>query len=71
MCKVPAKGVSEKVKAEVAKFGIEVSAELPFDDEIYDHITSGESLLDISTENSVYDKIRNLMNGFVTVTSDK
>ena len=71
MCKVPVKGVSEKVKAEITKFGIEVTAELPFDDEIYDHITSGESLLDISTENSVYDKIKNFMNEFVTVTSDK
>ncbi len=71
MCKVPAKGVSEKVKAEITKSGIEVSAELPFDDEIYDHITSGESLLGISTENSVYNEIKNFMNEFVTVTSDK
>ncbi len=71
MCKVPAKGVSEKVKAEISKSGIEVSAELPFDNEIYDHITSGESLLGISTENSVYSKIKNLMNRLVTVTTDK
>ena len=71
MCKVPAKGVSEKVKAEVSKFGIEVSAELPFDDEIYDHITSGESLLEVSTENAVYSEIKNLMNKCVTVTADE
>ena len=71
MCKVPAKGVSEKVKAEVSKFGIEVSAELPFDEEIYDHITSGESLLEVSTENAVYSEIKNLMNKCVTVTADE
>jgi CO dehydrogenase maturation factor len=71
MCKVPAKGVSEKVKAEISKFGIEVSAELPFDDEIYDHITSGESLLEISTENSVYNEIKNLMDKNIAVTTDK
>jgi len=71
MCKVPAKGVSEKVKAEISKFGIEVSAELPFDDEIYDHITSGESLLEISTENSVYNEIKNLMDKSIAVTTDK
>ena len=71
MCKVPAKGVSEKVNAEISKSGFEVAEELPFDDEIYDHITSGESLLGISTENSVYSKIKNLMNKLATVTTDK
>ncbi len=71
MCKVPAKGVSEKVKAEISRFGIEVSAELPFDNEIYDHITSGESLLEISTENTVYSEIKNLMNKFIMISSDK
>ncbi|GAX59751.1 nickel insertase AcsF of CODH/ACS complex [Candidatus Scalindua japonica] len=71
MCKVPAKGVSEKVDAEVSKFGIEVSTKLPFDEEIYDHITSGDSLLDISPENAVYSEIKNLMDKFVTITSDK
>jgi MinD superfamily P-loop ATPase len=71
MCKVPAKGVSEKVKAEISKSGFEVATELPFDDEIYDHITSGESLLGISTENSVYNKIKDLMNKLETVTTDK
>ena len=71
MCKVPEKGVSEKVKAEISKFGLEVSAELPFDNEIYDNITSGESLLEISTENSVYSRIKNLMNEFATVTANE
>ena len=71
MCKVPAKGVSDKVKAEISKSGFEVSAELTFDEEIYDQITSGESLLGISTENAVYSEIKNLMNKLVTVTTDK
>ncbi len=71
MCKVPAKGVSEKVKAEISKFGIDVSAELPFDDEIYDNITSGESLLEISAENNVYNEVKNLMNKFITDSEEK
>jgi hypothetical protein len=71
MCKVPAKGVSEKVTTEISKSGFEVSAKLPFNEEIYDHITSGESLLDISTENTVYNEIKNLMNKFVPVTANK
>jgi len=71
MCKVPAKGVSEKVNAEISKSGFEVSAKLTFDDEIYDHITSGESLLEISTENAVYSEIKNLIDNLVTVTTDK
>ncbi len=48
-----------------------MSAELTFDDEIYDHITSGESLLGISTENAVYSEIKSLMSNLVTVTTDK
>ena len=71
MCKVPTKGVSEKVNAEITKSGFKVSAELTFDDEIYDQITSGESLLGISTENAVYSEIKSLMNKLVTVTTDK
>ena len=71
MCKVPKKGVSEKVEAEISESGLEVSAKLPFDDEIFEHITSGESLLEISKENTVYSKIRNLMNQFVLVSTDK
>ena len=71
MCKVPKKGVSEKVEAEISESGLEVSAKLPFDDEIFEHITSGESLLEISKENTVYSEIRNLMNQFVLVATDK
>ena len=71
MCKVPKKGVNEKVEAEISKSGFEVSAKLPFDDEIFEHITSGESLLGISKENTVYSEIRNLMNQFVLVSTDK
>ncbi len=71
MCKVPKKGVSEKVEAEISESGLEVSAKLPFDDEIFEHITSGESLLEISKENTVYSEIRNLMNQFVLVSTDK
>lgn len=71
MCKVPAKGVSEKVKAEISKFGFEISAKLPFNEEIFDHISSGESLLDISTENVVFKEIKNLMNKFIPVTANK
>ena len=71
MCKVPVKGVSEKVKAEISKSGIEVSAGLPFNEEIFDHITSGESLLGISTENTVFKEIKNLMNKFIPVTANK
>ncbi|HJO48313.1 MAG TPA: hypothetical protein QF625_05165, partial [Candidatus Scalindua sp.] len=71
MCKVPKKGVNEKVEAEISKSGFEVSAKLPFDDEIFEHITSGESLLGISKENTVYNEIRNLMNQFVLVSTDK
>lgn len=71
MCKVPAKGVSEKVEAEISKSGVDVSAKLPFDEEIFEHITSGESLLEISKENKVYSEIRNLMNQFVPVSTDK
>ena len=71
MCKVPKKGVNEKVEAEISKSGLEVSAKLPFDDEIFEHITSGESLLGISKENTVYSEIRNLMNQFVLVSTDK
>ena len=71
MCKVPKKGVSEKVEAEISESGFEVSAKLPFDDEIFEYITSGESLLEISKENTVYSEIRNLMNQFVLVATDK
>jgi len=71
MCKVPKKGVNEKVEAEISKSGFEVSAKLPFDDEIFEHITSGESLLGISKKNTVYSEIRNLMNQFVLVSTDK
>jgi len=71
MCKVPKKGVSEKVEAEIFESGLEVSAKFPFDDEIFEHITSGESLLEISKENTVYSEIRNLMNQFVLVSTDK
>jgi CO dehydrogenase maturation factor len=71
MCKVPKKGVNEKVEAEISESGLEVSAKLPFDDEIFEHITSGESLLEISKENTVYSEIRNLMNQFVLVATDK
>ncbi len=61
MCKVPKKGASERVDSEMAKSGIEVSARLPFDDEIYDHISSGESLLDIQNDNAVYDEVKRLI----------
>ena len=71
MCKIPEKGVSEKVEAEISRLGFEISAKLPFDDEIYDHITSGESLMEISKENAVYSEIRNLMNKYVPVSTDK
>ncbi len=71
MCKVPKKGVNEKVEAEISKSGFEISAKLPFDDEIFEHITSGESLLEISKENAVYSEIRNLMDKFVLVSTDK
>jgi CO dehydrogenase maturation factor len=71
MCKVPKKGVSEKVEAEISRSGFEISAKLPFDDEIFEHITSGESLLEISKENIVYSEIRNLMNQFVLVSTGK
>jgi CO dehydrogenase maturation factor len=71
MCKVPKKGVNEKVEAEISKSGFEVSAKLPFDDEIFEHITSGESLLEVSKENIVYSEIIKLMNQFVLVSTDK
>ncbi len=71
MCKVPKKGVNEKVEAEISKSGFEVSAKLPFDDEIFEHITSGESLLEVSKENIVYSEIINLMNQYVLVSADK
>jgi CO dehydrogenase maturation factor len=71
MCKVPKKGVSEKVEAEISKSGFEISAKLPFDDEIFEHITSGESLFEISKENTVYSEIGNLMNQFVLVSADR
>ncbi|MCP5002859.1 MAG: AAA family ATPase [Planctomycetes bacterium] len=61
MCKVPKKGTSERVDSEIATAGFEVSAKLPFDDEIYDHITSGESLLDIKSDNTVYDEVKRLI----------
>jgi len=71
MCKVPKKGVNEKVEAEISESGFEISAKLPFDDEIFEHITSGESLLEVSKENTVYSEIINLMNQFVLVSTDK
>jgi CO dehydrogenase maturation factor len=71
MCKVPEKGVSEKVEAEISESGFEISAKLPFDDEIYDQITSGESLMEISKENAVYSEIKDLMNQYVLVSTDK
>jgi len=71
MCKVPKKGVNEKVKAEISRSGFEVSAKLPFDDEIFEHITSGESLLEVSKENTVYSEIIKLMNQHVLVSADK
>ncbi len=71
MCKVPARGVGEKVQAEISKSGFEISAKLPFNEEIFDHISSGESLLDISSENTVFTEIKNLMNKFVAVSTDK
>jgi CO dehydrogenase maturation factor len=61
MCKVPGKGASDRVDSEIASSGIEVSARLPFDDEIYDYITSGESLLGIKSDNPVYGKVKKLM----------
>lgn len=71
VCKLPEKGINEKVKSEITKAGIEISASTPFDNEIYDSITSGESLLQISKENIVYNEIKNLMNKYVLVSTDK
>lgn len=65
ICKVPEKGISEKVEAEITKSGIEVSAKLPFDNEIYDSITSGESLLQINKENTVYNEVKKLLAKFI------
>ncbi|MDR4505478.1 MAG: AAA family ATPase [Candidatus Scalindua sp.] len=61
MCKVPKKGISKRVVSEIASAGFEVSASLPFDEEIYDHISSGESLLDIESDNPVYDEVKKLI----------
>ncbi len=71
MCKVPARGVGEKVQAEISKYGFEISAKLPFNEEIFDHISSGESLLDISTENTVFTEIKNLMNKYIPVKQNE
>ncbi len=71
VCKVPEKGINEKVESEITKAGIEISASLPFNKEIYDNITSGESLLHINKENVVYNEIKNLMNKFVLVPTGK
>jgi len=61
MCKVPKKGISGRVESELESSGIEVSARLPFDDEIYESITSGESLLQIERDNIVYDGVKKLI----------
>ncbi|ODS34319.1 MAG: nickel insertase (acsF) of CODH/ACS complex [Candidatus Scalindua rubra] len=71
ICKVPEKGISEKVESEISKTGFEISTRLPFNNEIYDSITSGESLLQINKENIVYNEIKNLMNNFILMSADK
>jgi CO dehydrogenase maturation factor len=71
ICKVPEIGISEKVGSEITKAGFEVSARIPFNNEIYDNITSGESLLQISKENIVYNEIKNLMNKYVMASAEK
>ena len=62
VCKIPEKGMHEKVEAEMSKSSIVTSARLPFDDEIYDSITSGDSLLQIGKENIVYNGVKELLN---------
>lgn len=71
VCKVPEKGISEKVESEISKTGLEISAKLPFNSEIYDMITSGDSLLKLDKENVVYNEIKHLMNKFILVTAEK
>ena len=58
MNRVPRNGIHENVQQKLDSLGIEISAILPFDEEVYNAAASGESVFEVSRENELYTKLR-------------
>ncbi len=61
MNRVPRNGIHENVQQKLDSLGIEISAVLPFDEEVYNAAASGVSVFGVSRENALYTKLRDFL----------
>lgn len=63
-------GLSPAVQNKLDEFGMNVSARIGYDKEIYDAASNGHSLLKISEQNEAFNVVSNLLGGYINVNAE-